>query len=296
MNSNRLVISSKKLSPEKKDLINEITTAAANRPEPEKRMTIRNMFYMLVGKHVINSSAGEYVKIVQAVKDGRSLGIIPWDLFYDEGRKFDYDDHFRNPKHALESLSRSYLFDKRLNQAYRPEVWIEKAALAVVVKDTCKDLDVGLLACKGYPSLTSLKLASDRFIQYRNVDGQEPIVFFLGDHDPSGFDIFNKIQIDIKAMTGEIIDFRRIGITKDYAVSHNLKSIPAKASDSRTRAYVQRHESDSCWELDAMDPDDMCNAIIENVGEYTNDRKFKAAAATERKHRLAIARLAKSLK
>jgi len=76
------------------------------------------------------------------------------------------------------------------NQDYYIEVWIEKKALQGVFERPCRNNAVALFACKGYPSLTSVKEASYRI---RSVS-QEPIILYFGDYDPTGEDIPRSIS------------------------------------------------------------------------------------------------------
>ena len=79
-------------------------------------------------------------------------------------------------------------------QSYRPEIWIEKDALVGVISDKCTEMDVPYFSCRGYTSQSEMWSAAMRL--YRHVEaGQTPIIFHLGDHDPSG-----------KDMTRDIID------------------------------------------------------------------------------------------
>ena len=57
----------------------------------------------------------------------------------------------------------AYRLNRWSNQENYVEVWIEKKALQGVFETPCRRADVGLAPCKGYPSLTFLNDAKDRF-------------------------------------------------------------------------------------------------------------------------------------
>ena len=51
-------------------------------------------------------------------------------------------------------------------------------------------------SCGAYPSHSELYAAGKR-LQGHLEDGQEPIVFYLGDHDPSGLDMTRSLREEL---------------------------------------------------------------------------------------------------
>ena len=74
------------------------------------------------------------------------------------------------------------------SQNFRPEVWIEKSALAGVIEPVCERWRVPHFPARGYASVSELYKAGKRFAAYAR-DGLTPVVFYLGDHDPSGLNM-----------------------------------------------------------------------------------------------------------
>ena len=83
---------------------------------------------------------------------------------------------------------KNYFKNRWENQEYYPEVFIEKKALQGVFQNICRQYDVALGACKGYPSLTFLYESQLRF-NSAIYNGKKPIIIYFGDYDPSGEDI-----------------------------------------------------------------------------------------------------------
>jgi hypothetical protein len=110
---------------------------------------------------------------------------------------------------------------------------------------------VGFLPVHGFSSATT---AHDTANDY---DGRDLIVLYVGDFDPSG--IFMSVQdlpTRFAKYDGDHIKLRRIALTRQHVRS--LPSFPAsdKREDPRHKWFVANYD-DRCWELDAMDPNDL---------------------------------------
>ena len=49
-------------------------------------MTLRQVFYQLVSKHIIKNTLGEYKKLSDYLVSARQDGLIPWDWIEDRTR------------------------------------------------------------------------------------------------------------------------------------------------------------------------------------------------------------------
>src|SRR5205085_11765294 len=68
-----------------------------------------------------------------------------------------------------------------------PEIWGEKDAITGVLAQETWDWDVPLMPCRGYPSLSFLGSAAEAIQERAN--GQHTVLYYFGDHDPSGVEI-----------------------------------------------------------------------------------------------------------
>jgi hypothetical protein len=92
-------------------------------------------------------------------------------------------------------------------------------------------------------------------------DGREVIALYVGDFDPSGLfmseeDLPNRLS----EYGGHHITVKRIALTRDQV--SELPSFPAtdKLKDPRYKWFRSSY-GDSCWELDAMDPNDLRDCV-----------------------------------
>jgi hypothetical protein len=215
-------------------------------------MSLRQLYYQFVSKNLFENSERSYNALKSAVSDGRIAGLISWTAIEDRGRNLQGLCHAESPQAALRAATEGYSIDKWANQPYRPEVWVEKEALVDVVGQICNRLEVDFFACKGYNSQSEQWRAGQRFAGYVR-KGQTPIVFHLGDHDPSGIDMTRDNRERIELFAGTPIQVVRLALNMSQVDTYNPPPNYAKVQDSRYADYVRKFGEQS-WELDALEP------------------------------------------
>ena len=150
-------------------------------------LTIRQLHYQFVSRGLNANTPKTYRLLINTMRDGRNSGLIDWDGIEDRSRTRQTPTTWDNPGQIIKSASSSYREDVWITQPYRPEVWIEKQALAGVIAAVCAEFRVPYYAHTGYPSISDYYAAGKRLASYRD-DDQIPIVLALGDHDPEGID------------------------------------------------------------------------------------------------------------
>jgi hypothetical protein len=104
---------------------------------------------------------------------------------------------------------------------------------------------------RGY---SSLKLQHDvaEMLNHRYArTGQMAVVYFISDHDPSGFDRWEaSANFNVR-----IADFIRIGLMReqvdDLDSARLREGIAVKPSDSRAERYIKQY-GERCWETDIL--------------------------------------------
>jgi hypothetical protein len=181
----------------------------------------------------------------------RLAGHLDWNYIRDRTRNLVQNSHWADPEGIIDSAARSYAIDKWQGQEWRPEVWVEKEALVGVIENVCRANDVAFFACRGYTSQSEVWAASRRMVQYRKA-GQKPIIFHLGDHDPSGVDMTRDVTDRLTLFMGGV-PVERLALNMDQIRRYNPPPNPAKLTDSRVRGYLDTY-GDESWELDALEP------------------------------------------
>ncbi len=115
-------------------------------------LTLRQLYYRLVTQNTIPNTVKSYKSLVALITQARMAGQVDWDAIEDRTRNLKGLRHWNDPPDALNWLERQYHVDLWADQPNRPEVWIEKEALAGVFERACLALDVNFFCCRGYTS------------------------------------------------------------------------------------------------------------------------------------------------
>lgn len=216
-------------------------------------MTLRQLYYQLVSQDVIPNSQKEYDKLGVIVSKARLGGLIDWDLIVDRTRNLQTVAHWGSCGEILKVAATQFKIDKWEDQPFRPEIWIEKEALAGVFGKVCSELDVPFFSCRGYASQSEMHSAAKRLEHWAGVSGQTPVVFHFGDHDPSGLDMTRDIKERLELFSNHPIIVDRLALNINQVEEFNPPPNPAKITDSRAKIYIRQFGGHS-WELDALSP------------------------------------------
>lgn len=246
-------------------------------------LTLRQIYYQFVSRDWLPNRASEYNRLGDVISKGRLAGLISWTAIEDRNRSLMGLKTFRTPQHAFQDALDGYHLDKWCDQDWRPEVWVEKAALEGVIGGICDTLQVDFFACRGYNSQSEQWAAGRRFANYVN-KGQRPIVFHLGDHDPSGIDMTRDNRERLSLFAGMPITVQRLALNMNQIEELNPPPNPAKETDSRFADYRQKF-GDESWELDALDPN-FIQSLIENaILQIRDEAKWDRQLAKEVGHK-----------
>jgi len=253
-------------------------------------LTLRQLFYQHVSRGSIENTTASYNRLGSVISDARLAGLISWTSIEDRGRNLRGLGFMDNPEEAVWNAARGYRIDMWKRQAYRPEVWIEKEALVGVIGGICNDLRVNYFACKGYNSQSEQWRAGQRFASYI-IKGQRPIVFHLGDHDPSGIDMTRDNFERLRMFVGHPVPVQRLALNIDQVQAMKLPPNPAKVTDSRFEAYRAKF-GDESWELDALSPVFIAGLIRTAIDEIINKGQWDEDLRLETEDRRYLEELA----
>lgn len=225
-------------------------------------LTVRQLYYQLVARNHIPNTVQSYKRLAKTVSDGRLCGIIDWDMIVDRNRQVIFPSHWRDPAQIVSQAAAQFRVDRWATQGCHVEVMIEKDAVAGVLEQLCKDLDVRLIPNRGYASQSMMWAHGYRL--YRAGANKTVYLFYLGDHDPSGLDMDRDICERLAMFSYHTrIHFQRLALTREQIDELHLPPNPAKLSDSRAAGYIGEHGRNS-WELDALEPAYL-NALVEEA-------------------------------
>jgi hypothetical protein len=199
--------------------------------------------------------------VYRLLKEAREQGDIPWEWIVDETREIERAQTWDNPEQYMGACARSYRLDFWNQQPHRVEVWSEKGTVRGLLAPVLDQYAVGFRVMHGFSSATAVNdVAQDD-------DGRDLIVLYVGDFDPSGLFMSEEdLPTRLDKYGGNHVELRRIALTREQV--RGLPSFPAtdKRKDPRYRWFVSRY-GQQCWELDAMDPNDLRDCVEKEIME-----------------------------
>jgi hypothetical protein len=146
-------------------------------------MTVRQVFYRLVGSGVIAKTEGEYKStVVRLLGEMRRNGEIEFDWIADNTRWMRKPRTYSSLESMLQRTAEAYRRSIWDNQECYVEIWLEKDALAGVLYEETGAWDVPLMVTRGYPSLSFLHSAAEMIAAQE----KPTYLYYFGDYDPSG--------------------------------------------------------------------------------------------------------------
>jgi hypothetical protein len=187
-----------------------------------------------------------------------------------------------DPEEFANCVVRSYRLDNWKQQPHRVQVWSEKGTVRGVLRPVLDQYAVGFLPVHGFSSATAAHDVAE------DDDGRDLIVLYVGDYDPSGMYMS---QVDLPKRIAEYggghVTVQRIALTRDQVT--DLPSFPArdKRKDPRYK-WFRNFYGDHCWELDAMDPNDLRNCVERKIEELIEPEAWKRCEVVNEAQRESI--------
>jgi hypothetical protein len=246
-------------------------------------LTLRQLYYQFVARGLLPNKQTAYKRLGDIVSNGRLAGLLDWDLLVDRTREEKHNSHWNDPSEIIATAATSFQLDKWEGQENYVEVWVEKEALAGVVKTATEPLDVTRFSCRGYVSQSAMWQASNRFREHE-AKGRKGIILHLGDHDPSGIDMTRDIAERLRMFKARV-KVKRIALNMNQIEVLKPVPNPTKMTDARAASYVAAFGYES-WELDALEPvylDELITSKVQNLCDLELFEKRRELQEEQRK-------------
>lgn len=254
-------------------------------------MTLRQLYYQLVSRNVIANNVAEYGKLSKLLTKGRMAGIVDWAAIIDRGRQEKIPYFVTGIQDALNDTAQQYRLDRMEGQDYKVEVWVEKDALSNIFYRVTKEYHISLMVNKGYSSCSAMH---DAFQRLEN-DGRPVVVLYFGDHDPSGKDMVRDIKNRFEEFGLSDFEIYNPALSMQQIRQYNLPRNPAKITDPRAKAYIDKYGEYS-WELDALEPPVLEAIIRLSAKKWIDEDVYKEMLVREAKEKEEILKIAKNYK
>lgn len=152
-------------------------------------MTVRQVYYQLVSRQVIENNRSQYQAVSNVLVRARQDGTIPWAWIEDRLRRPRTVSMWADLADFSETARQAYRRDVWASQPGYVEVWLEKDALSGIFEDVLESYGVTLNVGRGYDGWASIHNAADRY-----GGGDNASVLYFGDFDPSGEDMVRSLR------------------------------------------------------------------------------------------------------
>lgn len=330
----REFVKSHKFSEEAMSLVSKCAGIVRNFQSRGFRMTLRQLYYQLVKDNIIPNQEKQYKRLSALLSDARLMGFIDWSAIEDRIRRPSMPLEFEDLDHRIDVALDNYRLPRWATQKHYVELWVEKDALAGILSPLASEFHVPMMVNRGYSSQTAMYDAGKRFLTgvfgadvklpYMTLadylkgteQGEKPnsfmketfvlnreklpeakrdaILFYLGDHDPSGEDMVRDIQERLE-MYGVALDVRKLALTMDQVEEYDPPPNPAKMTDPRAAEYVDKH-GDTSWEVDALGPDVLDQVIRDSFEEVIDQEAMDEIIEREESDKKLLRKAVESLR
>ena len=265
------------------DLLAKVEAIIAEYAMP---LTIRQIFYRLVGRHGYDKTEQAYDNLGELLTKARRAQRISMEAIRDDGLVNHHPQCFASAEDfmiTVRKAAESLTLDYQKGQPRRLVVMCEAAGMAPQLYRVTEPYGIAVMSAGGFDSLTDKhRLAHDWA-----ASDQPTTVLRIGDYDPSGESMFTVLMEDIGAFVGSYggdVEFAQVAITPEQARHRGLPSAPPKPSDRRGR-----HFSDTeTWQAEALDPNDLARILQDAIRARLDHSTYAAVRDEEEKTRQAV--------
>lgn len=190
----------------------------------EQPITLRGLMYRVVSAGWLPSTDRKhYTRLGRLMTRLREAGIVPFHWIVDGVRSTDKPSSWSGLADYARSVRDCYRLDFWARLPHYVHFIVEKDAIAGTLSPVTREYDVALSPIRGY---SSLSFAHEIASTWNEIE--KPIFcYFLGDFDPSGFDLQRDIREKLERYCGKAYWFGD-GLDKDDAAVRNGGSTVAE--------------------------------------------------------------------
>ena len=179
-----------------------------------KPVTVRQLFYRLSVLDAVPKHESGCKTVGRICAQMRRDGELPFEWIADNTRWQRKPRTYNSLEDALTNTAQTYRRNLWQSQQGLVEIWLEKDALAGVVYPVTEEWDVPLMVVKGYPSLSFMHSAAQD-MHKATKQGKTNHIFYFGDHDPSGKDIFRCVGETLREFAPAAdINMKQVAVTE----------------------------------------------------------------------------------
>lgn len=274
----------------------EQVTESLEELRPFWPVTLRQLYYALVGKGLIPNNLKSYRKLSRDLATARIQGAVPWEAIEDRAREtipsWGWPDAASFVQDEVEDFLAGYRRDLLQTQPLNIEILVEKDALSRVIAGVAEKYGVPVLVCRGNNSVSKSREFCDRALENARA-GRRTRILYFGDLDPSGVamlpSVLHTMQVEMEL--GDLVEGWFCALQPWHVDAYDLPRDPdaIKSGDSRAAAYVREYGNLSV-ELDALPPRILQRLVDEGIRDHLDLDAFEREKERQFEDREAIGR------
>jgi hypothetical protein len=244
---------------------------------------VRFTYYAATAAGIVPKTQSGYVMVQRALLEMRRRNTIPWQWIVDSTRWMRKPTSYDSKEHAIASIAHFYRRSLWTEAETAVEVWCESESVAGVLYPVTEKWDVPLYPCKGQSSDTFAWEAAQSY----KFDQRELVIFYVGDHDPHGYEIQTNLQRKLEEFSGrDDIEFERLACNAEDIEALRLSGSPPKKANYLDAVTGER----IAWrgpavEVEAIPPPTLrqwLDSVIEMEVDQERLRLLRVAEESER--------------
>jgi hypothetical protein len=243
-------------------------------------LTIRQIFYRLVGRHDYEKTERAYARLCEHLNRARRARIISMDAIRDDGGTIIAPNGWDSAKQFMETIramAAEITLDRSAGQPTRLVVMFEAAGMAPQLARSANPLGVTVMSGGGFDSTTDrYKFAAELAGHNRPTE-----VLHIGDHDPSGVSMFLAFLENVEAFARELggrATFTRLAVTPAQIEALNLPTAPPKEGDKRA------FSGETC-QAEAIAPDVLSEILRDAIEQRIDPKAYERVLRQEKRER-----------
>jgi hypothetical protein len=229
-----------------------------------------------------------YAKLSDVLTRARTESYIDYELIDDPTRPVTLWNVHRDLssyyEEQMQDLLNDYWRDLLQSQPNHIELVVEKNTLQNIVQPIASEYCLPMTFGRGQCSTRPIYNIAQR---YRKSGKTKLVILAMSDLDPDGdviaHSIAQRLRDDHKI---EAVELFKVALTMTQRRDLELTESPfqkAKESSPNYQRYIETYETDSVWELEALDPSDLQRLLREAIEAVINRRAFNTEVEAESK-------------
>jgi hypothetical protein len=240
-------------------------------------LTIRQIFYRLVGAHQYEKTERGYGRLCEHLNRARRARIIPMSAIRDDGGVISAPDSWEDTEQfmrTMRAMAANFKLDRSAGQRARLVATCEATGMVPQLERVAHPLGATVMSDGGFESTTDRY----KFAAALAGHGCPTEVLDIGDHDPSGAHRFLAFWEDVAAFARELggeVVFTRLAVTPDQIQRYDLPTAPKKPTDKRA------FRGKTC-QAEALPPDVLADMLRTAIEQRINRRVYERVLRQER--------------